>query len=231
MSGPLSVVIPALNAGRSLGGCLAALTDPLVGEVLVVDAGSVDDTRRVAEAAGARVIGPVPPSRGGQLAAGCSATRGSWLLALHADTRLKPGWAQAARRHMAEHPREAGWFRFALDDPRPVARVWEAGVHLRSRLGLPYGDQGLLISRELYEGVGGYRDLPLMEDVDLVRRLGRARLRGLDAPAVTSAERYRRDGYLRRSLRNWSLVARWLAGAHPAELARAYASTCPPERS
>lgn len=218
----ISVVIPALNAATSLPACLAALRSTLVSEVLVVDGGSTDGTRHVAEAAAATVLGPLPPSRGGQLAAGCAATEGEWLLALHADTRFQPGWAEAARRHMAGHPDKAGWFRFALDDPRPVARVWEAGVALRSGLGLPYGDQGLLIPRPLYEAVGGYRELPLMEDLDLVRRIGRGRLRGIEARAVTSAARYRRDGYLRRSARNWRLVARWLNGVDPADLAGRY---------
>lgn len=222
MSGPLSVVIPTLNAGVTLRACLAALDESLVGEVVVADAGSTDETVTVAQDAGARVIGPLPPSRGGQLRAGCAAATGRWLLALHADTRLTPGWVEAVRIHMDARSDKAGWFRFALDDPQPVARVWEAGVALRSRMGLPYGDQGLLIPRELYKAIGGYRDLPLMEDVDLVRRLGPARLRGLAANAVTSADRYRRGGYLRRSLRNWRLAARWLAGADPAELAREY---------
>ena len=96
-------------------------------------------------------------------------------------------------------------------------------MNARSRLlGLPYGDQGLLISRALYQAVGGYRAQPLMEDVDLARRLGRARLAEIPARAVTSAERFVRQGYWRRSTRNWALLARYLAGARPEELARAY---------
>jgi rSAM/selenodomain-associated transferase 2 len=220
--GALSVIIPTLHAAAELPACLQALRAPLVREVVVADAGSTDGTAEVAEMAGARVLVSMPPTRGGQIRAGCAAAGGDWLLILHADTRLQPGWAEAAARHMVEHPDRAGWFRFALDDPRPVARVWEAGVALRSRLGLPYGDQGLLISRRLYEGLGGVRDLPLMEDLDLVRRLGRGRLAPLRVKAVTSAVRYLRDGYLRRSLRNARLVARWLAGADPADLAREY---------
>ncbi len=221
MAGPISVIIPTLNPGAPFEACLAALRSPSVGEVIVADAGSSDDALAPARSAGATVLGPLTPSRGGQLRAGCAAARGDWLLALHADTLLQPGWEDAARRHMEADPGKAGWFRFALDDARPVARVWEAGVAFRSRLGWPYGDQGLLISRELYEAVGGYGEIPLMEDLDLVRRLGRPRLRPLGARALTSAARYR-GGYARRSLRNAVLVARWLAGADPAELADAY---------
>ncbi len=222
MTGPISVIIPTLNAAASLADCLRALDAPLVHEVIVADAGSSDDTRKVAEQAGVRVLGPLPPSRGGQLRAGCAVARGEWLLALHADTRLGPDWAEAAGRHLAKWSDRAGWFTFALDDPRPVARLWEVGVGLRSCLGWPYGDQGLLISRPLYEEVGGYRDLPLMEDLDIVRRLGAKRLRGVGARALTSAARYQRGGYLKRGLRNWALVSRWLAGADPKDLARSY---------
>jgi rSAM/selenodomain-associated transferase 2 len=222
MAGPLSVIIPTLNAEAGLPGCLDALSDPLVSEVIVADGGSRDGTVALAARAGVRLVGPLPPSRGGQLRTGCAEATGAWLLIVHADTVLAPGWSDAVVRHMAEHPDRAGWFAFALDDPSPVARVWEAGVRVRSRLGWPYGDQGLLIPRCLYDAVGGYRDQPLMEDLDLVRRLGRSRLRGLGVRALTSAARYRTGGYAGRSLRNWDLVLRWLAGADPAELARRY---------
>lgn len=222
----LSVVIPTLNVVGRLGSCLAHLgaemREELAGEVVVADGGSRDGTLEVAQAAGTRVL-TLAPGRGAQLAAGCAAATGDWLLILHADTRLQPGWGAAARRHMAERPGHAGWFRYALDDAAPVARLWETGVALRSRLfGLPYGDQGLLLSRTLYDAVGGYRPLPLMEDVDLVRRIGRGRLAPIGATAVTSADRHRREGYWRRGWRNTRLLARYLAGADPAELARAY---------
>lgn len=222
----ISVVIPTLNAAAALGPTLAALVpaavDGLVKEVVVADGGSTDDTLAAAEEAGARIV-RAERGRGRQLAAGCATARAPWLLALHADTRLAREWAPVAARHMPERPDRAGWFRFKLDDPAPVARAWEAGVALRSRvLARPYGDQGLLISRRLYDAVGGYPPWSLMEDVEIVRRLGRGRLSPLAADAVTSADRYRRDGYLWRSLRNWALVARWRLGADPERLARDY---------
>jgi rSAM/selenodomain-associated transferase 2 len=224
----IGVTIPTLNAAETLPRCLAALVpaalEGLVRRVVVVDGGSTDATLEIAEEAGAEVL-VAAANRGAQLASGCEAARTPWLLALHADTVLAPGWSAAAARHMAERPTRAGWFRFRLDDRAQVARVWEAGVAARSGwFGLPYGDQGLLISRALYEAVGGYRPLPLMEDVDLVRRLGRARLAPVAADAVTSAARFRRDGYLRRSARNWALLARWATGADPARLAAGYTS-------
>ena len=222
----ISLVIPTLNVAEPLRDCLTAVAagraEGLLAEVVVADGGSADDTTDAAAGEGARVVRACG-GRGGQLVAGCAAASAPWLMVLHADTRLAPGWEDAVRRHIAERPEKAGWFRFALDDPAEIARLWEAGVNLRSRtLGLPYGDQGLLISRALYHAVGGYRAQPLMEDVDLARRLGRARLAEIPARAVTSAERFVRDGYWRRSARNWRLLARYLAGARPEELARAY---------
>jgi GT2 family glycosyltransferase len=163
-----------------------------------------------------------PRGRGGQIAAGIAAARGPWLLLLHADTRLAPGWDGDAAAAMHDTAR-AWFFRFALDDEAPAARRLERAVAWRCRvLALPYGDQGLLVHRDLLAAVGGMRPLPLMEDVDLVRRIGRARLGALDSAAVTSAARWRRDGYLRRSARNLACLSLWFLGVPPARIARLY---------
>ncbi|WP_456304532.1 glycosyl transferase family 2, partial [Caldovatus sediminis] len=147
-------------------------------------------------------------------------------LFLHADTALAPGWTAAVAGFVAD-PANAGraaYFRFALDDPGPQARRLERLVAWRCRvLALPYGDQGLLIARRLYDSVGGYRpDLPLMEDVDLVRRLGRRRLAPLDVAAVTSAARWRAQGWRRRSARNLACLALWFAGVPARRIAALY---------
>jgi hypothetical protein len=127
------------------------------------------------------------------------------------------------KAHAADRPRAAGCFRFRLDDPAWQARVVEKGVALRVKLcALPYGDQGLLISQALYGQVGGYRPVPLMEDVDLVRRIGRQRLAVLGADAVTSAERWRRDGWARRSARNLACLALHRMGMSEEKVARFY---------
>jgi rSAM/selenodomain-associated transferase 2 len=217
----LSVVIPALNAGTGLADCLLALRG--ADEIVLVDGGSTDDTIAVAQAFGATVV-RTPRGRGPQLIAGADAARGDWLLFLHADTRLEKGWREAASRHIADGPDEAACFRFHLDDDAWQARLIERGVAARVRwLSLPYGDQGLLISRALYESVGGFRALPLMEDVDIVRRIGRRRLRVLEAAATTSAARWRRDGWLRRSSRNILCLSLYLLGVSPERIARLYA--------
>lgn len=222
MTTDIDVVIPTLNAGH----CLAIPLDSLRGvdgiAVTVCDGGSRDDTTTIARRAGASVV-VSQPGRGRQLADGAAAGSAPWLLFLHADTTLSPGWAAAARRFMAETTSKAGYFRLRFDSRDPRARRIERLVAWRSRaLGLPYGDQGLLIARALYRQVGGFRALPLMEDVDLVRRIGRRNLTALDADAVTSAERYERDGWLVRPMRNLGCLALYFAGLSPAVIRRLY---------
>ena len=216
----LSVVIPSLDAAATLSGCLDALGP--VPDLIVVDGGSRDTTREIAAAAGARVI-DAPRGRGLQLAVGADAATQPWLLFLHADTRLSRGWRAAVKAHAAARPGTAGAFRFRLDDAAWQARLVEKGVALRvNLLALPYGDQGLLISRGLYQELGGYRPLPLMEDVDLVGRIGRRRMAVLPADAITSAERWRRDGWARRSGRNLACLALHRLGMSAEKVARLY---------
>jgi len=216
-------VIPTLNAAATLPGTLDSLAAGGA-EILVADGGSTDGTAAVAAARGARTI-LAPRGRGAQLAAGIAEARGDWLLLLHADTRLAAGWQGIVAGFIAEpaNAARAGYFRLRLDDAAPQARRIERLVAWRCRaLALPYGDQGLLLPRALLDGVGGVRPLPLMEDVDLVRRIGRARLAALPADAVTSAARYRRDGWWRRPIRNMLLLLLYFAGVPPRILARLY---------
>lgn len=222
MRAPISVIIPTLNAEDTLPGCLAALMEGLdaglIRELIVIDGGSGDATGATAQAWGAEVLHGAA-TRGGQLRRGCDVARGDWLLVVHADTQLAPGWAAEVRAHLAGD--KAAWFQLGFDRGGLPARLVAGWANLRSRFGLPYGDQGLLIPRALYDRVGGYRDQPLMEDVAIARAL-RGNLTGLSAKAVTSADKYRKQGWTRRGARNLWTLTRYLCGASPDRLAERY---------
>lgn len=225
MRAPLSVIIPTLNAEQALPACLGALYEGvsagILRELIVVDGGSEDQTLTIADEVGAKII-KSQPSRGGQLRQGGEMATGEWLLFVHADTVLSENWVAAVEAVVAQADK-AGWFTLAFDAPGGAGRFVAGWANLRSRMfGLPYGDQGLLISRRLYHQLGGYDDIPLMEDVALARRLGRKRLIRMDAVATTSAEKYRRQGWLRRGGRNLLILLRYFLGARPEALAASY---------
>ena len=222
----ITVVIPVLNDAAALASLLPALPEDPALEIIVVDGSEAGDPR----------LGALPerhacvrwmhaaPGRGAQMNHGARHAHGRWLVFLHADTRLGAGWIDALRR-LDEQPRIVGGsFRFALDSPVRWARWLEWGVRIRVRLfDLAYGDQALFVRRTIFEELGGYRELPLMEDVDFVRRLRRhGRLEHVDVPAVTSARRWEQDGWFRRTIENVVLVALFLAGSSPERLARRY---------
>ncbi len=229
MRAPLSVIIPTLNAAAQVPRTAACLFEGLdaglVRELVLSDGdeggdGGGDAIAEVAEALGAKLV-TGPAGRGGQLARGAAAAQGDWLLFLHADTHLSPGWAQAVAAHIRDRPGRAGWFRLRFRGGALAGRIVAGWANLRSRAGLPYGDQGLLISRELYESVGGFPEIALMEDVAIARRL-RGRLSPLEAFADTDPARFQRRGWLRQGTSNLLRLLRFRLGADPDKLARRY---------
>ena len=219
----ISIVIPTLNAAAQLAATLKSIGGG-TGDVIISDGGSTDDTCAIASAAGARVVSS-EKGRGQQLGTGAAAATGDWLLFLHADTVLPEDWFATAGIFAAapENADRAAVFTFALDDPSPQARRMERLVAWRTRrLGLPYGDQGLLISRDHYGRLGGFSPIPLMEDVDIVRRIGRSNIHILPACVVTSADRYRCGGWWVRPLRNICCLALYFLRVPPRILVRLY---------
>jgi rSAM/selenodomain-associated transferase 2 len=220
----IGVVIPTLDEADSLPlllDDLRRLVVPL--DIVVADGGSSDGTPAVARAAGAHLVA-APRGRARQLNAGADAARGEWLLFLHADCRLPPPARRALLAAAVDDPgARAAVFRFAIDLPPPGKGFIERGQRLRQALfRLPYGDQGLLLSRELFHAVGGFPDIPIMEDVEMIRRLGRRRVevRTLPAPLLTSGRRYRERGVVRTWLQHTALISLYLAGVSPGRLAR-----------
>jgi rSAM/selenodomain-associated transferase 2 len=223
MRAALSVVIPTLNAENGLPACLAALMEGLeaglIRELVISDGGSTDKTLKIADEVGAVVV-TAPPSRGGQLRRGVASAHGDWVLLLHADTVLEPGWSGAVISHMAGG--QAGYFRLGFASGGISARAVAGWANLRSKwFDLPYGDQGMVLPRALLDSVGGVPDIPLMEDVALARAL-RGQMAALPVTARTSAERYETEGWFRRGRRNLWTLCRFLCGADPERLAQDY---------
>jgi rSAM/selenodomain-associated transferase 2/rSAM/selenodomain-associated transferase 1 len=225
MTGPLvSVVVPAWRDRDALAGLLGSGT--LRGAEVVVSVPFGEASRYadlVAESPGVRLV-ESSRGRAAQMNAGAAAAAGRWLLFLHADSRVHPDWQEVVRRADADPHLVGGAFRFTLDSRAWWARVLEIGVRLRVRLlQLPYGDQGIFVRREIFEQMGGYATVPLMEDIELMRRLRTTgQLHFSAMPLVTSARRWEREGWRRRSLTNLSFAARYLLGASPARLAQRY---------
>ena len=218
----VSVVVPVLDDARAVARLLTSCTPHPQVQVLVVDGGydsALDDL--AGERPDVQVLRS-PPGRGRQMNAGAAAASGTWLLFLHADSTLPPGWLNELSRLGANVV--GGWFRFALDDSAWQARWLERAVAWRVRwFRLPYGDQGIFVRRATFEALGGYPDIPLMEDVAFVRRLVRSgAVCEVPLPLVTSARRWRADGWLRRSARNLCLLSLYFAGVSPSHLANWY---------
>ena len=215
----ISIIIPVYRDADALAAVLEA-TD-FGGAEVIVAAAEGDLSLAALRAARADLQWvDAPRGRARQMNAGAALAHGDWLLFLHADTRLPLGWRSAVVRADADARMNLGCFRFALDSSSLAARVIESGVRLRVRVfGLPFGDQALFVRREAFAELGGYNDLPIMEDVDLVRRLRETgRLYTASEEAVTSARRWEEDGWLRRTARHLSLIVRYFAGVHPERL-------------
>ncbi|MFT4717575.1 MAG: rSAM/selenodomain-associated transferase 2 [Paracoccaceae bacterium] len=224
MPAPLSIIIPTLNAARTLSGAAAALFEGLetglIHELIVSDGGSTDATLDIAKDLGA-VIVQGAAGRGGQLGRGAQVAKGKWLLFLHADTWLDQGWSDHVRTHIHEQEK-AACFCLRFRATGIAARIVAGWANLRTRVfNLPYGDQGLLISRDHYGQVGGFQDIALMEDVAMARALKRYFLM-LDCAATTDAAKYQTQGWFLHGTRNFWTLARYFCGASPAELGEKY---------
>jgi rSAM/selenodomain-associated transferase 2 len=216
-----SVIIPVYRDADALERTLAS-TD-FSGAELIVSASHGDESLTGLRRARKDVVWvDAPRGRAVQMNAGAAFARGDWLLFLHADTWLPAGWTETIAAAGADRRVVAGCFRFALDSPSLFARLIELGVRLRVLLfGLPYGDQAIFVRRDVFESMGGYAQLEIMEDVDLIVRLRRrGRLVRSRKRATTSARRWERDGWIARTARHLALITLYFCGVPPARLIR-----------
>lgn len=222
----VSVVIPALNEAQRVGRAVASAWEAGAGQVVVCDGGSEDDTVAEAARAGADLIAG-PRGRGWQLRTGTEQARGEWLLFLHADNWLDPvGLRQLCRCVATRHPIEQTWggFKQTIDTEGAIYRALECGNAARIRLrGIPFGDQAMFVTRTLYDRVGGFPAVPLMEDVVLARRLRQLSWPVLvDARVHVDARRWRKRGVLRQTVRNWGIQSAHGLGVSEERLAEWY---------
>jgi len=223
-SGPLvSVIVPTLDEEAELPGLLDHLAGlPGRWEVIVADGGSRDATAQIARAGRARVVG-AGGGRAAQLNAAAREAAGELLLFLHADSRLPAGAYGSLAAAAADPAIGGGNFALRFDGGDTFARVLSAAYALQRRGGFYYGDSSVWVRRPVFELLGGYRELEIMDDYDFVRRLeGGHRTVCLPGPARTSDRRWRAMGVPRTLLSWWAIRWLYLAGANPARLARLY---------
>lgn len=221
----ISVVIPALNEEMHLTRCIASIrADSFSGEVIVSDGGSIDRTREIAlNHTGVKVIDSAK-GRGTQMNAGAAVATGDILLFLHADTLLEQGWAKELCTSLEHASVIGGAFSFRIDNPEPRYRLVEAWVSMRCRIfRLPYGDQAIFIRKDAFQKLGGYKEIQLMEDVDLVSRMNKlGRISVLKKKAATSGRRWVSKGIFKTAAINQMTMLLYQLGVSPERLARFY---------
>ena len=219
----LTVIVPALNEGEQLSLTLKHATSSQPVEIILADGGSGDDTLRIARSHGANVVNGAM-GRARQMNAGAAVAGGETLLFLHADTLLPTDYRDQVLAALRQPEVVGGAFRFKVRDRFPGRWFVESTTDLRTRFWqMPYGDQALFVRRWVFDAVGGFPDLPIMEDYEFVRRLRRlGKLALLDAPALTSGRRWQRLGFLRATLINRAIIIGYRCGVSPARLASLY---------
>lgn len=212
----ISVIIPALDEAGNIGAAITSARRCTDAEVVVVDGGSRDGTADVAAGLGA-VVTHSPRGRAVQMNRGAVLATGDVLLFLHADTTLPEGYEVHIRRILEKQGVVAGAFMLGLDAPGATFRVIERLANFRSRaFGLPYGDQAIFITASAFRAVGGYIETPIMEDYDLMRRVGRlGKVELAPARVTTSARRWLRLGVIKTTLINQANIVAWHAGVSP----------------
>jgi rSAM/selenodomain-associated transferase 2 len=220
----VSIIIPTLNEEGSLATTLRELRRQRPQEIVVADGGSTDRTCDAAKGADRFLI--APRGRASQMNAGAAHATGDILLFLHADCNLEDGALAAVERCLRRRDIAAGCFTMNVSAPGRLYRLIDDCATARVRLtGIAYGDQGLYLRRELFERLGGFPPLRLMEDVFFSRRLRRHGRIIVAGPRIfVSPRRWQRLGVVRQTLRNWALTALAAAGVHPDRLAAFYPS-------
>ncbi|MEH2211718.1 TIGR04283 family arsenosugar biosynthesis glycosyltransferase [Nostoc sp.] len=219
----ISIIIPAINEARNIKKAIATTQGNINIEVIVIDGGSSDDTVAIAQSLNVKVISS-SPGRAVQMNAGAVAASGEILLFLHADTRLPTGFDEMIRTALQQPGIVAGAFKLRIDASLLSLRWVEWGVNVRSHFyQMPYGDQAIFLTKEIFQQIGGFPELPIMEDFELMRRLKRiGRVVIIPTPVVTSARRWLQKGVLKTTLLNQIVIIAYLLGVSPERICSWY---------
>tara|TARA_B100000902_G_scaffold24131_1_gene29016 strand:- start:537 stop:1220 length:684 start_codon:yes stop_codon:yes gene_type:complete len=211
----ISIIIPTNNESQRLPLLLSDLSvAKKEAEIIIVDSNSVDKTREIGNLYGSKIYKSKEKNRGLQLNIGAKKATGNWFIFLHADSRLKQGWLKKVKKEIRYNENFVCFFKFKIDNEKIIYRFLEIVVNLRSYIfNDPYGDQGLLINRQTYFKNKGYRKIPLMEDLDFIKRLkNKIPLKMLTIPIYTSSRKWEKTNIIFQALKNWSYRKRWLKG-------------------
>ena len=210
-----SIIVPTINEANNLPLLLSDLsTNHKEGEIIIVDCGSEDKTTDIANIYGAKVFKSQERNRGLQLDIGAKNSKGDWLIFLHADTRLTHNWFKKINLVLQGDKKNIYYLKFKINHKKIIYRILEIFVNFRSKFfKQPYGDQGLIIHRTIYFKNNGFRKIPLMEDIDFLRRLNNKKyLQQLNLPIFISARKWERTNIFLQALKNWKFRRRWLKG-------------------
>ncbi len=211
----ISIIIPTINEANNLPLLLSDLsTIHKDGEIIIVDCGSEDKTIDIANIYGAKVFISKERNRGLQLNIGAMNSKGDWLIFLHADTRLTHDWFKKLNSVLKVKENYIYYFKFKINHKKIIYRLLEILVNFRSQhFKKPYGDQGLIIQRKTYFENNGFRKIPLMEDLDFLRRLNNKKiLKQLNLPIFTSSRKWEKTNIFYQAFKNWNFRRRWLRG-------------------
>ncbi len=211
----ISIIIPTINEANNLPLLLSDLSNiQQEGEIIIVDCGSEDKTIDIANIYGAKVFLSKERNRGSQLNLGAKNSKGDWLIFLHADTRLTYDWFRKTNSFFNGNKNSIYYFKFKINHKKITYRFLEILVNFRSKFfKQPYGDQGLIIHRTTYFENNGFKKIPLMEDVDFLRRLENKKdLKQLDYPIFISSRKWERTNIFLQAIKNWQFRRRWIKG-------------------
>lgn len=223
----ISIIIPVLNEANIIRALLERVLDTQNVEVIVVDGGSHDDTVAIAQASGVKVLSYPAVGRANQMNAGAAVATGEILLFLHADSHLPANFDTLVCQALSRDGSIAGAFELRIDADMRGLRLVEKVVNWRSRfLSMPYGDQAIFLKAAVFQEIGGFPNLPIMEDFELMRRLrGQGRIAIVPAPVLTSGRRWQKLGVLKTTLINQLIIAGYFLGVPPTQLIRWYRRT------